>query len=164
MVERKGPIGCTVCDAQYINAAMESFGDQAVRGPDPLRQRTVLALSELFVVSSVNSPVEIQEDAHVSYLDMLSRNAFGNFRTLIEQVSTQPTMGLYLSHQRSEKEDPATGRIPDENSAREVMQLFTIGLWQLSPDSTRKKEGAGRDLPTFAQADVMGLARVFTGR
>ena len=160
---RKGPIGCTVCDARYINATMESFWDQAVRSPDQLRQRTVLALSELFVVSTVNSPVSIQADAHASYLDMLSRNAFGNYRTLLEQVSTHPTMGLYLSHLRNEKEDLTTGRIPDENYAREVMQLFTIGLWQLNPDGSRKKYDNGLDIPTFNQADVMGMAKVFTG-
>lgn len=160
---RKGPIGCTVCDAQYINATMESFWDQAVRSPDQLRQRTVLALSELFVISTVNSPLEIQADAHASYLDMLARNAFGNFRTLLEQVSTHPAMGVYLSHLKNEKEDPATGRIPDENYAREVMQLFAIGLWQLNPDGSRKKDGNGRDIPTFSQADVMGMAKVFTG-
>ena len=163
VVVRKGPIGCTVCNAQYINATMESFWTQAVRGPDQLRQRTVLALSELFVVSTVNSAVEIQADAHASYLDMLSRNAFGNFRTLIEQVSTHPTMAHYLSHMKNEKEDPATGRIPDENYAREVMQLFTIGLWQLNPDGTRRKNSNGQDIPSFSQADVMGLAKVFTG-
>ena len=163
VVVRKGPIGCIVCDAKYINATMESFWDQAVRSPDQLRQRTVLALSELFVVSTVNSPLEIQEDAHASYLDMLARNAFGNFRTLLEQVSTHPTMGVYLSHMKNEKEDAVTGRIPDENYAREVMQLFTIGLWQLNPDGSRKKDGNGRDIPTFNQADVMGMAKVFTG-
>lgn len=160
---RKGPVGCTVCDAQYINATMESFWDQAVRSPDQLRQRTVLALSELFVVSTVNSAVDVQADAHASYLDMLARNAFGNFRTLLEQVSTHPTMGSYLSHLKNEKEDLTTGRIPDENYAREVMQLFTIGLWQLNPDGSRKKDGNGRDIPTFNQADVMGMAKVFTG-
>jgi uncharacterized protein (DUF1800 family) len=160
---RRGPIGCTVCNAQHINATMESFWTQAVRGPDQLRQRMVLALSELFVVSTVNSAVEIQADAHASYLDMLSRNAFGNFRTLLEDVSTHPTMAHYLSHMRNQKEDAATGRIPDENYAREVMQLFTIGLWQLNEDGTRKKDAAGRDIPTFTQADVMGLAKVFTG-
>jgi uncharacterized protein (DUF1800 family) len=160
---RKGPIGCTVCDSNYINAVMESFWTQAVRGPDQLRQRTVFALSELFVVSTENSAVSIQADAHASYLDMLSRNAFGNFRTLLEDVSTHPTMGKYLSHLKNQKEDPTTGRIPDENYAREVMQLFTIGLWQLNNDGTRKKDGNGRDIPTFDQADVMGLAKVFTG-
>lgn len=163
VVTRKGPIGCTVCDAKYINATMESFWTQAVRGPDQLRQRMVFALSELFVVSTVNSAVSIQADAHASYLDMLSRNAFGNFRTLLEEVSTHPTMGLYLSHMQNQKEDPTTGRIPDENYAREVMQLFSIGLWQLNPDGSRKKLANGSDIPTFTQADVMGLAKVFTG-
>lgn len=160
---RHGPIGCTVCDSGYINATMESFWTQAVRGPDQLRQRTVLALSELFVVSTVNSAIEADPDAHASYLDMLSRHAFGNFRTLLEQVSTHPAMGKYLSHLHNEKEDPVTGRIPDENYAREVMQLFTIGLWQLNPDGSRRKTASGADIPTFEQADVMGLAKVFTG-
>jgi uncharacterized protein (DUF1800 family) len=163
VVVRRGPIGCTVCNSQYINATMESFWTQAVRGPDQLRQRTVLALSELFVVSTVNSAVEIQADAHASYLDMLSRNAFGNFRTLLADVSTHPTMAHYLSHFRNEKEDPVTGRIPDENYAREVMQLFTIGLWQLNEDGSRKLDNNAQPVPTFTQADVMGLARVFTG-
>ena len=160
---RKGPIGCTTCNADHINAVMESFWDQAVRGPDQLRQRTVFALSEIFVVSTVNSAVSIQKDAHASYLDMLSRNAFGNFRTLLEEVSTHPTMAHYLSSMKNEKEDPATGRLPDENYAREVMQLFTIGLWQLNPDGSRKKDGSGRDIPTYNQDDVMGMAKVFTG-
>ena len=163
VVVRKGPIGCTVCNAEYINAVMESFWTQAVRGRDQLRQRTVLALSEIFVVSTVNSAVEVQADAHASYLDMLSRNAFGNFRTLLEQVSTHPTMAHYLSHMRNEKEDAVTGRIPDENYAREVMQLLSIGLWQLNDDGTRKKDANGQDMPSYGQADVMGLARVFTG-
>ncbi|GAB4218065.1 MAG: DUF1800 family protein [Rhodoferax sp.] len=160
---RKGPVGCTVCDAKYINAVMESFWQQAVRGPDQLRQRMVFALSELFVVSTVNSPVSTQEYAHASYLDMLSRHAFGNFRDLLEAVSTHPTMAHYLSHMRNDKEDPVSGRLPDENYAREVMQLFTIGLWQLNEDGSRKKDTQGRDIPTFTQADVMGLAKVFTG-
>jgi uncharacterized protein (DUF1800 family) len=72
-------------------------------------------------------------------------------------------MAHYLSHMKNEKEDPATGRLPDENYAREVMQLFTIGLWQLNPDGTRKLDGNGRPIPTYGQDDVMGLAKVFTG-
>ncbi len=160
---RKGPIGCTVCNAQYINATMESFWTQTVRGPDQLRQRLVLALSEIFVVSTVNSAVEIQQDAHASYLDMLSRNAFGNYRQLLEQVSTHPTMAHYLSHMQNEKEDPVSGRLPDENYAREVMQLFSIGLWMLNEDGSRKKDSAGKDIPSYNQNDVMGMAKVFTG-
>jgi uncharacterized protein (DUF1800 family) len=162
-IVRKGPPGCTVCQAMYVNAVMESFWLQAVRGPDQLRQRTVLALSEIFVVSNVNSTIDGVTDAHASYLDMLSRNAFGNFRQLLEQVSTHPAMGKYLSHFANEREDVATGRIPDENYAREVMQLFSIGLWQLNPDGTRRRDGANNFIPTYNQNDVSGLARVFTG-
>jgi uncharacterized repeat protein (TIGR02543 family) len=162
-IVRKGPPGCTVCQAMYVNAVMESFWMQAVQGQDQLRQRTVLALSEIFVISTVNSQIEISTDAHASYLDMLSRNAFGNFRQLLEQVATHPAMGKYLSHFANEREDAATGRIPDENFAREVMQLFSIGLWQLNPDGTRRRDGNNNFIPTYIQADVSGLARVFTG-
>jgi len=162
-VARGGPVNCSPCNSQYINATMESFWKQAIQGRDQLRQRTVLALSELFVVSTVNSTVEGQPDAHASYLDMLSRNAFGNFRTLLEGVARHPTMGHYLSYHRNQKEDPATGRNPDENFAREIMQLFSIGLWQLNDDGTRRKDSNGRDIPTYGINDVMGLARVFTG-
>lgn len=163
VVERRGPIGCNPCNARFINATMESFWDQAVRGPDQLRQRMVFALSQIFVVSTVNSAVEVQEDAHAGYLDVFSRNAFGNYRTLLEEVTLHPTMAHYLSHFGNEKEDPVTGRIPDENYAREVMQLFSIGLWELNPDGTRRKDAQGRDIPSYGQDDVMGLARVLTG-
>jgi uncharacterized protein (DUF1800 family) len=164
VVERKGPPGCNPCDAAYVNGVMESFWRQAVLGPDQLRQRMTLALSELFVVSAANNDViGSSPQALASYLDMLSRNAFGNYRTVLEQVATHPTMGTYLSHMRNMKEDPATGRLPDENFAREVMQLFSIGLWQLNPDGTRKKDSAGKDIPTYVQSDVMGMAKVFTG-
>jgi uncharacterized protein (DUF1800 family) len=160
---RNGPPGCAVCDAAHINAVMESFWYQAVRGPDQLRQRTALALSEIFVVSDINSAITEEKAAHASYLDMLSRNAFGNFRQLLEQVATHPAMGHYLSHFRNQREDAATGRIPDENFAREVMQLFTIGLWQLNQDGTRRRDANGNFIPTYGQDDVAGLARVFTG-
>lgn len=162
-IVRNGPPGCTICNSAHINSVMESFWLQAVRGPDQLRQRTVLALSELFVVSNTNSSLEGDMQAHSSYLDMLSRNAFGNFRQLLEQVATHPAMGHYLTHFRNEREDPVTGRIPDENFAREVMQLFTIGLWQLNVDGTRRRDGSGNFIPTYNQDDVSGLARVFTG-
>ncbi|TAG03274.1 MAG: DUF1800 domain-containing protein [Betaproteobacteria bacterium] len=155
----KGPKG----DSRYVNSTMESFWLQAVRGNDQLRQRMVFALTEIFVVSTVNSAVDIQEDAHASYLDMLSRNAFGNFRTLIEEVSLHPTMGQYLSSFNNEKEVPG-GRQPDENYAREIMQLFTIGLWQLNNDGSRKLDPVtGKPISTYTQADIKGMARVFTG-
>jgi uncharacterized protein (DUF1800 family) len=164
VMERKGPPGCKPCISNTVGGVMESFWRQAVLGPDQLRQRLAFALGEIFVVSTVNSPaIGPAPDAHASYLDMLSRNAFGNFRTLMEQVATHPTMGKYLSHMGNMKEDPGTGRLPDENFARELMQLFTVGLWELNPDGSRKRDANGQDIPTYSQADVMGLAKVFTG-
>jgi uncharacterized protein (DUF1800 family) len=154
----KGPKG----DSRFINSTMESFWQQAVRSQDQLRQRMTFALSEIFVVSTVNSPVDIQEDAHASYLDMLSRGAFGNYRTLLEDVSIHPTMGIYLSWFKNEKE-VVGGRQPDENYAREVMQLFSIGLWQLNLDGTRKTDANGKFIPTYSQDDIKGMAKVFTG-
>ncbi|MEY4428962.1 MAG: hypothetical protein RLZZ182_1651 [Pseudomonadota bacterium] len=161
-VARMGPIGCMPCESKYINATMESFWMQVVMGGDQLRQRMVLALSELFVVSTVNSSVQIQPDAHAAYLDMLSTHAFGNFRDLLEAVTRHPTMGHYLSHIKNVKENPATGQTPDENYAREVMQLFTIGLWQLDEKGRRLKNG-NQDIPSYDLDDVMGMARVLTG-
>lgn len=162
-IHRMGPIGCNPCTSANENAVMESFWMQAVRGQDQLHQRIVFALSELFVTSAVNSSTEATPTAHAAYLDMLSNNAFGNYRTLLEQVATHPSMGSYLSHLKNDKEDPATGRLPDENFAREVMQLFTIGLWELNEDGSRKKDAGGNDIPTYGQADIMGMAKVFTG-
>ena len=162
-VHRMGPIGCSPCTSGDINTVMESFWMQAIRGPDQLRQRMVLALSEIFVVSTVNSSLSTDATAHAGYLDVLSRNAFGNYRVLLEQVATHPAMGVYLSHLKNEKEDPSSGRLPDENFAREVMQLFSIGLWELNDDGSRKKDATGNDIPTYNQADIMGMAKVFTG-
>ncbi len=165
-VNRMGPPGCTVCDSQYINATMESFWLQALTGPDQLRQRMVLALSEIFVVSTVNSAVS-DPVAHAAYLDMLADHAFGNFRDLLEAVTRHPTMGHYLSHIRNQKEDTnpkssTFGRTPDENFAREVMQLFTIGLVELNDDGTPKQvNGAAKE--TYGPSDIAGLAKVFTG-
>jgi uncharacterized protein (DUF1800 family) len=149
--------------SRYDGAMMESFWRQAVRGPDQLRQRVTFALSEIMVVSTVNSALGGEGFGLASHYDILNRNAFGNFRTLLEEVSLSPAMGKYLSHLANEKEDPASGRTPDENYAREVMQLFSIGLWQLNQDGTRKLDAQGKPIPTYTQKDILGMARVFTG-
>jgi len=138
-----------------------SYWEQAVTGPDQLRQRMKLALSEIFVVSLTDANVDTRGAG--SYYDMLGANAFGNFRTLLEQVTLHPMMGVYLTWLGNQKEDPATGRNPDENYAREVMQLMTIGLHQLNPDGTVKTDGSGRPLATYSADDISGLAKVFTG-
>jgi uncharacterized protein (DUF1800 family) len=94
---------------------------------------------------------------------VLTKNAFGNFRTLLEDITLNAAMGRYLNMRGSLKEDAATGRMPDENYAREIMQLFTIGLAQLNPDGTPKRDANGKTIDAYTQSDVSNLARVFTG-
>ena len=136
---------------------IESFWKQAITGQDQLRQRTTWALSQIFVVGD-------QDNArNAAYYDLLAENAFGNYRTLLEQVTLSPSMGQWLSHIGNQKEDLATGRLPDENYAREVMQLFSIGLWELNADGTRKLNASNQPIPTYNQDDIRGMAKVLTG-
>lgn len=130
-------------------------------GKDQLRQRMAYALSQIFVISD-NSDIGGMGTALSSYYDVLSKNAFGNFKTLLKEVALHPSMGFYLSHLNNPKANPAENIHPDQNFAREIMQLFTIGLYQLNPDGTRKKE-LGKDIPTYTNNDIAELAKVFTG-
>lgn len=142
-----------------------SFWKQALIGDDQLRQRVAFALSEIFVISMADGSIDYWDKrtrGAAGYLDMLGDNAFGNYRTLLESVALHPMMGRYLSHLGNEKEDPDSRRLPDENFAREVMQLFSIGLVQLNLDGTPKLAG-GQQIPTYGPADIAGLAKVFTG-
>ena len=140
-----------------------SWWRQVLTGPDPLRQRVALALSEIFVVSDAQDAVASNPLGAANYYDMLLRNAFGNYRDLLRDVSLHPIMGAYLSHLRNEKSDPRIGRYPDENYAREIMQLFSIGLYRLKPDGTLLRDGMGRPIPTYDNDDITELAKVFTG-
>jgi uncharacterized protein (DUF1800 family) len=142
---------------------MSSIWKQAIEGPDQLRQRMAFALSEIFVVSFRDGDLGGEEFAFGSYMDMLARDAFGNFRTLLEDVTMHHAMGFYLDMLRSEKEDPASGRQPNENFPREVMQLFAIGLNQLNQDGTPKLDGQGKPIPTYDQDVVLGFAKAFSG-
>src|ERR1700685_2144342 len=135
----------------------------AVTGPDELRQRVSFALSEIFVVSLNNSVLVNRSQSLASYYDLLANDAFVNFRTLIDDVSHSPVMGNYLSFFRNVKPNPVTGVHADENYARELMQLFTVGLWQLNADGSWQLDSSGNGIPTYAQADVTNMARVFTG-
>ena len=145
------------------NWIYESFWRTAVSGNGQLRHRVAFALSQIFVVSLADSSVGENTRGVASYLDMLGRNAFGNFRTLLQDVTLHPMMGLYLSHLRNQKEDPSRGRVPDENYAREVMQLFTIGLYELNLDGTVRLDSRNEPIETYTNEDVTGLAKVFTG-
>jgi uncharacterized protein (DUF1800 family) len=146
-----------------VNATQfyESFWKQAATSPDQLRQRVKLALSEIFVVSYSGDGQDARGLA--SYYDMLGKDAFGNFRTLLEDVTYHPAMGRYLTYIGNQKENAATGRSPDENYAREVMQLMTLGLYQLNLDGTVKTDLFGNTQPTYTSDDIKGLAKVFTG-
>ena len=139
----------------------EAFWRDAATAPDQLRERVKLAYSEIFVVSMVDPNVDPLMAG--SYYDMLGANAFGNFRTLLEQVALHPAMGVYLSWIGNQRSDPATGRHPDQNFARESMQLMSIGLFQLNPDGSRKLDAKGQPIPTYSTSDIVGLADVLTG-
>lgn len=128
--------------------------------PDQLRQRVAFALSELLVVGNLSS---IPVKAKVRYYDALVTGALGNFRQLLDDITLSPAMGQWLSHRGNQKANPATGTAPDENYAREVMQLFTIGLVQLQPDGTLMLNATGQPIPTYNQAMVSEMAKVLTG-
>jgi uncharacterized protein (DUF1800 family) len=127
-----------------------------------LRHRLAYALSQIFVVSMVNPELAERGRMTASYMDMLVQRSTGTYRDLIEGVALHPAMGIYLSHLRNRKEDPTNGRTPDENFARELMQLFSIGLHELNDDGTPVLRN-GQHVPTYGASDVAGLARVFTG-
>jgi uncharacterized protein (DUF1800 family) len=140
----------------------DSFWQQAIPAPDQLRQRVKFALSEILVISAESGTIATASDGLANYVDLLGEHAFGNYRTLLEAVATSPMMGIYLSHLRNQKADPVTGRVPDENFAREVMQLFSIGLTEINLDGAPKLVN-GQPVETYTNADITGLARVFTG-
>jgi len=136
-----------------------SWWTHALKDPAQLRQRVAFALSEIFVVSTLSVD---RGQMVASYLDMLTDKADGNYRDLLEAVALHPTMGQYLSHLANRKEDPTTGRVPDENFAREVMQLFSIGLYELD-DSGNPVLVNGNPVETYTADDIKGMAKVFTG-
>lgn len=147
----------------FSNDITPMIWNQLFTGNDQVRKRFALALSE-FMVVSVN-PLDAFWPTYLmgAYWDMLKANVFGNFRNLLEDVTLNPAMGRYLNTVGNLKEDTATGRRPDENYAREVMQLFTIGLYNLNNDGSIKTDSAGAKQDSYTQSDIENLARVFTG-
>ncbi len=136
------------------------FFTNAVHGQDQLRQRVAFALGQIFVVSGIeeNTPRQL-----VPYLEILQKDAFANFRTLMKDVTLSPTMGEYLDVRNNDKADPVLGTRANENYARELMQLFTIGLFQLNLDGTLKLDADGNAIPTYDQATIQDFAKVYTG-
>ena len=136
------------------------FFANAVRQPDQLRQRTALALSEILVVSGTTIKLP---NAMANYQRILLRHAFGNYRDLLREVTLSPAMGRYLNMANNDKPNPAKGIQPNENYGREVLQLFTLGLWQLNLDGSRTLDAQGQPLPSYDQDTVEGFAHAFTG-
>lgn len=130
---------------------------------DPLRQRVAFALSEILVISDRPEELAVEPVGMANYYDVLLKHAFGNYRDLLFEVAMHPCMGIYLSHVGNKKADPANHIYPDENFAREIMQLFTIGLWQLNQDGSHKLDATGQPIPTYDNGTITEMARVFTG-
>lgn len=149
-------------DLYQSPAWFNAWWTNSINAPDELRQRIAFALSEIFVVSE-NGVLENHADCLSSYYDMLLDNAFGNFRTLLENVTLHPAMGQYLDMQGNAAGSIITGVHADENYAREVQQLFTIGLNREWPDGTLILDENDNLVPTYNQNVVMGFASVFTG-
>jgi uncharacterized protein (DUF1800 family) len=146
-------------DETYRNSTQgldNSIWRKLILSTDPLRQRMVLALSEICVVSVLGVSTNWRQFAVAHYLDILEANAFGNYRTLLGQITLSTAMGYYLTYRGNAKAN-TSGSEPDENYARELMQLFTIGLVKLNADGTPTAA------ETYGATDVSQMARVWTG-
>ncbi|MGV6810520.1 MAG: DUF1800 family protein [bacterium] len=140
-------------------------------GNDQLRQKVAYALSQLLVVANKESPLAERGEALAFYYDILARNALGNYRTLLDEITRSPAMGVYLSHQGNQKADVVAATTPDENFAREIIQLFSIGLYELNLDGSPNRDNNPSTYPdagdnyveSYTQEDVVEMAKVMTG-
>lgn len=139
-----------------------AWWQQNMTNQDLLRQRMAYALSQILVIS-INSDLRDWGECLSSYYDVLLTHSFGNYKDLLMAVTLHPSMGYYLSHLNNPKEDPEENIRPDENYAREIMQLFTIGLYMLNQDGSRILDSNGNPIPTYTQEDIRQVAKVFTG-
>ena len=133
----------------------------AIDAPDQLRQRMAWALSQILVVGEAGNIHPQNNEKWLKYYDIFVRNAFGNYRDILEEVTYSPHMAYYLTYEKNQKEE--NGIFPDENYAREVMQLFTIGLWELNNDGTFKLDNNNNLIPTYSNDEIAEFAKVFTG-
>lgn len=136
------------------------FFQNALTGRDQLRQRVAFALSQIFVTSGLKVT---QPSAMAPYQQLLTQDAFGNFRQLLYDLTLSPAMGRYLDMVDNNRPNPDTGDVPNENYAREIQQLFSIGLYRLNQDGTLQLTAEGQPIPTYDQDTVEGFSSVFTG-
>lgn len=147
----------------HSRSKLVGWWENAMHAPDQLRQRVAFALSQILVVSDDAGMIDGEPVGMANYYDIFLRNAFGNYRDILDEVTYHPVMGIYLSHKGNMAPDPSIGRFPDENYAREIMQLFTIGLWELNIDGSRRLDQYGNPISTYSNFEISELARVFTG-
>ncbi|HEY9102962.1 DUF1800 domain-containing protein [Chitinimonas sp.] len=138
----------------------QRFFQNTINGKDQLRQRVAFALSQILVISGRDIG---QPYAMAAYQNILLNQAFGNFRDILYEVTLSPAMGDYLDMVNNDKPNPARGTEPNENYGREVMQLFSIGVWKLNPDGSQQLDGKGKPIPSYDQDVVEGFAHAFTG-
>lgn len=162
------PLVVAALSSGQITAIANSHNRRArnqvmISGNDQLRQRVAYALSQIFVISDNISAISNAREGSSSYYDMLAADSFGTFRQLLYDVTRHPMMGRFLSHYKNRKANPASGTRPDENYAREVMQLLSIGLYRLNANGTYQTDGTGRPLDAYTNDQITEFARVFTG-
>ncbi|MHA3775303.1 DUF1800 family protein [Verrucomicrobiota bacterium sgz303538] len=144
------------------NLTRNAWWKASITAPDQLRQRVAFALSEIMVVST-SGVLTDRANAISDFYDTLLTDAFGNFRTLMKEVTLHPAMGRYLDMLKNDRPDKTTGRIPNENYAREILQLFTVGLNRLHPDGSLMLNSKGQPVATYDQDVIIGFAHAFTG-
>ncbi|MEM9562013.1 MAG: DUF1800 family protein [Actinomycetota bacterium] len=140
-------------------STLPSIWQTYLSATDQLRKRFAYALSQIFVASEI----VVGNERIADFADVLEANCFGTYRNLLERITRSQAMGQYLTYERNQRADEYRGTVPDENYAREIMQLFSIGLWELNADGTRRLDSGGNPIPTYDTDDIIGLARVFTG-
>jgi len=141
----------------------DAWWTYAISGPDQLRQRVAFALSEILVVSINSAGLANRPFALPAYYDVLVRDAFGNYRQLLEDITLNPAMGAYLNMLQNDKANTSRGTLPNENYAREMMQLFSIGLYDLNLDGSLTLSSSGFPIATYNQDAILGNAAVLTG-
>ncbi|MEY2504620.1 MAG: hypothetical protein QOG27_900 [Verrucomicrobiota bacterium] len=156
-------VDATGINPPTITQTNDAWWTHAVVGPDQLRQRVAFALSEILVVSLTTGNLGEQPGALPAYYDVLVKGAFGNFRQLLEDVTLNPAMGRYLDMLKNDKANAERTRLPNENYARELMQLFSIGLYRLNLDGSLTLDAGGVPIATYNQDVILGTAAVCTG-
>ena len=144
------------------SARSTTWLQRALYGQDKLRQRMAWALAQIIVVSASGFTSQTLAECWLGYYDIFVRNAFGNFRDILQEVTYSPLMGKFLTHTGSSSCD-FNGRYPNENYGREIMQLFTISLFKLKADGRAEVDQGGVEVHSYGNKQILAVARIFSG-